>query len=382
MDHDAGKLIPSLEPMERDADVLWRTVSLIQDRLPRGWSCRIAGSEVELAPGHRADALIEVRSPDARQATLVAEIRRAVVTRDLSHVVEQLQSLISSHDELLVPLISPHDESLVPLVVARYLSLSAQNWLTKREVSYADATGNLRITVDSPGLYIRDTGANRDPWRGPGRPRGTLHGEPAARVVRALVDYRPPMSVPKLIKVSGASTGATYRVVEFLEEEALIERSKRGQITNVAWRALIERWSKDYSFQGTNAVGRFLQPRGIASLLDKLREVTGMRYAVTGSLAAHQWAPYAPARLATIYVDNIPQFAPAVGLRMVDSGANVLLASAKHDVVFDRTQQADGVTFAAPSQAAVDLLTGPGRNPTEAEMLMDWMEEHEPEWRR
>ncbi len=382
MNHDAGKLIPSLEPMERDADVLRRTVNLIQDLLPRGWSCRISGSEVELSPGHRADALIEVRSPDARQATLVADIRRAVVTRDLSHVVAQLQSLISSQDELLVPLISSHDESLVPLVVARYLSPSAQSWLTEREVSYADATGNLRITVDSPGLYIRDTGANRDPWRGPGRPRGTLHGEPAARVVRALVDYRPPMSIPNLIKVSGASTGATYRVVEFLEEEALIERSKRGQITNVSWRPLIERWSKDYSFQGTNAVGRFLHPRGIPNLLDNLREVMGMRYAVTGSLAAHQWAPYAPARLATIYVDNIPQFASAVDLRMVDSGANVLLASAKHDVVFDRTQQADGVTFVAPSQAAVDLLTGPGRNPAEAEMLMDWMKEHEPEWRR
>jgi hypothetical protein len=379
MDRDAGKLVPSLEPMERDADVLWRTVKLVQERLPRGWSCRIAGSEVELAPGHRADALIEVRSPDARHATLVAEIRRVVVTRDLSHVVAQLRTLISLHDELLVSL---HDEPLVPLVVARYLSSSARSWLTEREVSYADATGNLRIAVDNPGLYIRDTGADRDPWRGPGRPRGTLHGEPAARVVRALVDYRPPMSIPTLVKVSGASTGATYRVVDFLEEEALIERPKRGQITNVAWRPLLKRWSRDYSFQGTNAVGRFLQPRGIPGLLDSLREVTGMRYAVTGSLAAHQWASYAPARLATIYVDNIPQFAPSVDLRMVDSGANVLLASAKYHVVFDRTQRADGVTFAAPSQAAVDLLTGPGRNPAEAEMLMDWMEEHEREWRR
>lgn len=371
MEHDADKLPLSLEPMERGTDVLWRAIQIVQERLPRGWSCGILGQEVDLAAGRRADALVEVRSPDASRSVLVAEVRRAVVTRDLSDVVARLRSLASLGRE-----------PLTPLVIARYLSPSARNWLTEQEISYADATGNLSLVLDSPGLYVRDIGADRDPWRGPGRPRGTLHGEPAARVVRALVDYRLPMSVPELAKISGASTGATYRVVEFLEEEALIERSKRGPIAHVAWRPLIDRWSKDYTFQGTNPVGRFLEPRGIPSLLDSLRRSTGMRYAVTGSLAAHQWAPYASARLATIYVDNIPQFAPTVDLRMVDSGANVLLAGAKYNVVFDRTVRADGIIIAAPSQAAVDLLTGPGRNPAEAEMLMDWMENHEGEWRR
>jgi hypothetical protein len=357
--------------MERDADVLQRAVELIQERLPYGWYFRVVAQEEKSAPGRRADAIIEVQSPDARSATLVAEVRRAVVTRDLSNIMAHLTTL-----DILNP------EPLVPFVVARYLSPSARSWLTEREISYADATGNLRIAIHSPGLYIHDVGADRDPWRGPGRPRGTLHGEPAARVVRALVDYRPPISMIDLVKVSGASTGATYRVVEFLEEEALIERSKRGPITDVAWRPLIERWSKDYSFLGTNAVGRFLQPRGISSLLESLREDVTIHYAVTGSLAAHQWAPYASARLATIYVDNIPSFASAAGLRLVDSGANVLLAKAKYNVVFERTTQSDGITFVSPSQTAVDLLTGPGRNPAEAEMLMDWMETHEREWRR
>jgi hypothetical protein len=188
------------------------------------------------------------------------------------------------------------------------------------------------------------------------------------------------MSVSKLIEVSGSSVGATYRVVEFLEEEALITRAERGLITDVAWRPLIERWSKDYSFQGTNAVGRFLQPRGISSLLEELRFTT-MRYVLTGSLAAHQWAPYAPARLAMIYVPNIPDFISALDLRMVDSGANVLVANAKYDVVFDRARIVDGIAYAAPSQASVDLLTGPGRNPAEAEVLLDWMETHEHKWR-
>ncbi len=96
-------------------------------------------------------------------------------------------------------------------------------------------TGNLPIIVQYPALYLRDTGAGRDPWRGPGRPRGTLRGPPAARVVRALIDFAAPVTVPELVRRSGASTGATYRVVEFLEREGMIERAPRGPNTGVEW---------------------------------------------------------------------------------------------------------------------------------------------------
>ena len=370
MEHDASHLPLNLEPMERDADVLRRIVNLVQDRLPQGWRCEIAGLQVQLAPGRRADALIELRSPDAERGTLIAEIRRVVVTKDLNNIVEQLKSYAFLDGQ-----------RFTPIVLSRYLSSAARNWLTEQEISYADATGNLRISLNRPGLYIRDVGANHDPWRGTDRRRGSLHGEPAARVVRTLADYRSPMHISRLLEISGVSNGAMYRVVDFLEEESIIERAQRGLISHVFWRRMIERWSRDYSFLGTNSVGRFLQPRGLSRLLEDLRGMPEIRYAVTGSLAAHEWAPYASARSAMIYVDNIPSFATALDLRLVDSGANVLLANARYDVVFERTSRPDGVVLVSPSQAAVDLLTGPGRNPSEAEMLMDWMEKHEYEWR-
>ena len=61
----------------------------------------------------------------------------------------------------------------------------------------------------------------------------------------------------------------------------------------------------------------------------------------------------------------------------MDAGANVLLARNAYDVVFDRTENLDGLTAVAPSQAAVDLITGPGRIPAEAEALLDWMQANE-----
>jgi hypothetical protein len=83
-----------------------------------------------------------------------------------------------------------------------------------------------------------------------------------------------------------------------------------------------------------------------------------------------------------VYVDNVTQAAKAWSLRPVTSGGNVLLAEPESDVVFQRTTIArSGVIVAAAAQVAVDLLTGPGRNPSEGEELLDWMEHNEPAWR-
>lgn len=361
-------MAPAGEPPDREADVLRRTLALMAERLPRGWSTRVAQEGTADRP---VDAVVELVGPDHTRAVFVVEAKRSVVTRDLPALLERLRSYESQVGQ-----------RPVPLLAARYIGSSARAWLEERGASYVDATGNMHVLVERPALYLHDRGADRDPWRGPGRPRGTLHGPPAARVVRALVDFAPPMTVPELVRRSGASTGATYRVVEFLEREALVDRDPRGPITNVGWRRLLERWSQDYGFQRSSAVSAYLHPRGLPALLDGLRDSSGLRYVLTGSFAAHRLAPYASARLAMIHVDNPEQAAEQLKLRAVDSGANVLLAAGDYDVVFDRAVEADGLNYAAPSQTAVDLLTGPGRSPAEAQALLDWMEKHEPAWRR
>lgn len=357
-----------------DGEVLRRTVQLLQERLPAGWSL---GPRHEAALGNldgqarRLDAAVRLSAPDGSAVVLAMELKRSLVSRDLPAVLEQVAN---ASQFLPAP--------ALPMLVSRYLSGSVRAWLQSNGVSYADVTGNLNLVSRSPAIYVRDRGADKDPYRGPGRPRGTLRGVPAARVVRALADFYAPLRVSTLVAESRASTGPTYRVLEFLEEEALITRGARGVIEQIRWRELLERWSRDYGFQRDNAVRRFLQPRGLPALVGTLADTPALTCAVTGSLAAKQWAQYAPARLATLYVDDVETVALALGLHEVDSGANVLLASPASDVVFDRTSRINGVTYAAPSQVVVDLLTGPGRNPSEGQDLMEWMESNEPAWRR
>jgi hypothetical protein len=318
--------------------------------------------------------VLDLTDPDGSSAPVAVEVQGLLSTREVLGALDQVRRAAKEIDAGPAP--------VSPLIVARYLAPETRERIVAEGAGYADATGNVYLALARPAIFLRDRGADADPWRGPGRPRGTLKGQPAARVVRALADFAPPYSVPDLADRAGASRGATYRVVEFLEGEDLLDRERYGPITAVRWRAALERWSQDYGFASTNTVRTFLEPRGLQALTEKLRANPELEYVLTGTLAAERLASYAPARLATLYVRDPDTVADVLGLREIETGGNVALASTAVDVVFDRGETVDGLRMAAASQVAVDLLTGPGRSPGEAVALLDWMEADEDAWRR
>ncbi len=355
--------------LERETDVLSEAVGMLRERLPEAWLVETLSNSSSRDLG--LDAELRLRAPDGSDLVLLVEVKRVLTTRDVTTALEQLRRVAATRG----------GSNVVPVLVARYLAQATRDRIAEAGAGYIDATGNLHLASRQPALFLRDRGADSDPWRGPGRPRGTLNGPPAARVVRALIDFAPPYGVPELAKRAGTSVGATYRVIDFLEEQELIARQRRGALTDVRWRALLERWSRDYGFAQSNTVSTYLEPRGLDALTKRLIDQPLLEYAVTGSLAAEQVAPYAPARLAMLYVRDVNAAASILHLRPTTTGANVAIAVGDYDVVFERTQLRGGLRLAAVSQVAVDLLSGPGRNPSEATALLDWMERTENDWR-
>jgi hypothetical protein len=65
----------------------------------------------------------------------------------------------------------------------------------------------------------------------------------------------------------------------------------------------------------------------------------------------------------------------------VEVGANILLLEPFDSVVYERTREEAGLTLVSVTQCAVDLMTGTGREPAEAESLISWMADNEGEWR-
>lgn len=354
---------------ESTMQVVRRAAALIEDRLPRGWEA----NSVENALGekaHNPDSRMTVTAPDGQQVALVIEGKTVVDRRDVSQILQRLEAMCAIGD--------------IPVLAARYLSPPVRDALTADGISYVDATGNIRITGESPALFLADRGEDRDPWRGAGRPRGTLKGEPAARVVRTLLDYRRGWRVRDLIDTAGASTGATYRVLEYLQREGYVE--KRGDEYSVqGWEALLRAWSKDSPLLSTNRVAQFLEPRGIEAFENKLSSSPDQNYAVTGSLAAQEWVHYSPTKAAYLFVPSIEAAASGWGLRPNTTAPNVILIEPKQprDIVFANTKKgSNGLILAAAAQVACDLLNGPGREPAEGEALIEWMTNNENEWRR
>jgi hypothetical protein len=354
-------------PAVIDADLVRNAVELISGILPDPWRCEA----IDPAPTRSgADAVIEL-SLDTERVYLLVEAKAVVDRRDVPYVSEQLARASAAAQK--------YGEHRAPFVAARYLSSSVQDALTERGISYADTTGNLCLRIERPWLFIRERGASRDPGRGRGRPLGTLAGLPAARVVRALADFAPPMTMRVLAERSEASIGATYRAVDLLEREALVERDAKGTITSCDWPAMLRRWSDDYQFT-SNPVSRYVAPRGIDTLVEIMKP-RGGKYAVTGALAAARLAPHAPVRLAMIYAEDPAWIAQNWALVEADAGANVLIARAPAELPWVRKEISDRITYVAPSQAVVDLLHAPGRGPEEAEALMDWMGRNIHAWR-
>jgi hypothetical protein len=341
--------------------------------LPKDWVVELEQDPIlqeTFTGAPRPDALMTIRAPDGSEAILAIEAKTHLSPRDVPAIMSQIRR----YQETL--------ERASGLVVASFLPPRTRDLLAEAMLSYADATGNVRLVLDRPAVFINTIGESSDPWgRGEVRSLRSLKGPTASRVIRALCDFRPPFGVQELAERSSISLGSVSRVFSFLESEALIVRDRYGPVTDVKWADLIRRWTVDYSFSKSNLTRTFLEPRGLPALLDKLR-VAPWHHATTGSLAAAAIAPIASPRLATVYVNDAVEAAQHLRLRPTDSGVNVILAEPFDPVVYDRTREIDGIRYAAPSQVAADLLTGPGRSPAEGEDLIRWMQEHEDAWRR
>ena len=347
----------------------------LRQRLPPGWDLT---EQLPVDPNRfRIDASFALADPQGLTANIFVEVKgRPVEGQQVSLLADRWRRvLLPQSREIRGP-----DSDAVLMIVAPFLGPSARDRLAEAGISFVDATGNIRLVSSRPAIFIEASGAARNPWR-ENLPLRSLKGRRSGRVVRAFLDYCPPFGTRELSSLTGNAPASVSRVADLLEREAIVQRDRsRGPVSGVDWERLLRRWALDYDFSGANTLTPCLEARGVTSLMDKLRGVD-FTYAVTGSFAAVRRAPVAEPRLATVYTPNARDAINRLGLRSADSGANVLIGKPFDPVVFDRTEEDGGVTYARVTQVVVDLLTGPGRGPAEAESLIEWMRSNEDVWR-
>ncbi len=337
--------------------------------LPRGWQVeRQIENDGEADAGTDGSILLR----DARHVgvTIAVQAKRVFGPREVAALSGGLLRVVRSL------------AGYVPvLVVAPWISPRTQGLLAEQDINYLDLTGNARVKLDSPSLYIRTVGLARNPQPAP-RGAATLRGPRAARLMRLLIDVRPPYGVGEIAAATGLAQGYVSRLLDALDREALIERAQRGRVSDVDVAGVLRRWAESYDVLRTNAAATFLAPRGAADALSRIAGLADREsVAISGSFAAVRLAPVAAPALLLAYCRQIEKVADALGLLPAEEGTNVALLVSFDPVVWERTIEDGGTLYVAPSQAAADCLTGTGRMPAEGEALIEWMAANEPDWR-
>ncbi len=333
-----------------DKKVIKDTARLLADYLPPGWSIKPS------LISETVDAGLIFTSGEGQSKEVPVVVRRRIDPR----AAKQLNRLP------------------VMMVVAPYISRSVRTVLEEFGVCYADTTGNIRVVLSEPGLFMVASGAQSNPQ--PERRRLSLRGAKAGRIVKALAVSNPPIGVRELAKRADADPGYTSRLLTLLEREALVDRLERGQVERIDWRKLLSRWASDAPLSSRAEESTWIAPRGLDALIKRLKNTT-MNYLVTGSAAASRVANVAPTRLLSLYVEDSADAGQMLGLQRAYAGVNVILLEPRDDAIYKAGVDNDGLRLAPWTVVAADLLTGPGRSPVEAEALLDWMDDHKDAWR-
>ena len=329
--------------------------NIIAERLPDGWQAR----EQTSPSGPRGR--LKFVAPDGRQGALAVLKKKQLTPRE-------------------VLMLAASDNDLPDLVVAPYLSPSVRRRLTEAGICYLDQTGNIRISLAEPGLFIEAVGADRDP-NPKRRPSRSLAGAKAGQIIRALCMRKETWGVRDIAEATGSDPGYVSRLLAKLDREALIERGKRGRVEQVDWQRLIERWAQVAPIE-TRGTSRFcIAPRGLPTVMSLLPALK-VPYAVTGSFATKRFASVAASRLMHIYVDDIDALCRELQLTETEAGINMMIIEPKDSsIISDSEIGDDGMRWAPIVQVAADLLTSQGRGPAEGVALFGWMAKNEEAWR-
>ncbi len=350
-----------------DASLTKEAVSVLALRLPPRWTV-----EAQPNAGNPEDwDLIVKTDMGGGQKSLLVEARRNFNPRDVAELTGGLFRRLRGRT------------SLVPiLLVAPYVSARARELLVENDINYLDLTGNVRISLEYPGLFVVTEGAQTDPAPVARGSRG-LRGAKVGAVVRAIIDARPPYTGAQIAKATLVNEGYVSRILDTLIDEGLITRSRSGPVLDVDWPALLRQRAAALSLFRSAGSFRYIARNGPQQLLDEVAQL-GMEGApvITGSFAAARLAPVAPSAQLVLYTMNPRLLASSLPLMEVDSGADTVLIRPDNNVAMSRPDVAAGLRYATPSQVAIDCLCGSGRMPAEGEAVIEWMADNEEMWRR
>ncbi len=359
-----------------EGQLIEAALELLAQRLPPGWS--VERAEGQGAGSGEGDALFTFNSQfSGSTGAAIVEAKRDFAAADVERLLGGLTRRLRE---------ATGDRPI--LLVSEFLSPRTRELLAEEDISYLDLTGNTRLVMRNPPMFVETAGADRRPRSSTPKRSAGVSGVEAGRVIRFLAEVEPPYGVIDIENETGISRGYVSRILDRLADEALIRREPRGPVEQADWPAMLRLRGQSVDLFRVNTMRGFVAPNGARGAFEALAtSKVAPRVVVTGSFAAVQTAPVAAPALLVLYLKpqgGLPYFdeiQSKLGLLPTDEGADVVLLWPPNDRVVEDTRMVDGVELANLPQLVVDCLGGSGRMPAEGEALLEWMQQNPEEWR-
>ncbi|TAM55776.1 MAG: hypothetical protein EPN53_02535 [Acidobacteria bacterium] len=243
---------------------------------------------------------------------------------------------------------------------APYISPETTALCATEGVGTIDFAGNCFLSFGE--VFIRREG-RPNPFA---KRRGlrSLYAPKSERVLRVLLaDPRAAWKTIRLAIEAGVSIGQVAKVKQLLADRELIAIGKNG-FTLSNPQALLQDWSRSYRLERSTERGYYssLPVAEAERAVAKRCAADDVTYALTSFSGAARYAPFVRYQQATIYVGTDPEsVAGKIGLKKVDSGANVRILEPYDEGVFYRSQLIDGIAVASAIQVFLDLQSARAR---------------------
>lgn len=290
---------------------------------------------------------------------LVAEMKNSGQPRFIKEAVNQLRVY---QNEL--------DNNAYGVLLAPYISERSARICKENNMGYVDLAGNCYLSFSS--IFIQREG-NPNPYTLE-RELKSLFYPKSERILRVLLSAGPrEWLTEELAEESDTSLGQVSNVRKYLEnQEWLDKESKKLQLIKPL--ELLAAWTENYSFR-KNEILEYYSLRSPAETEDwisKTCQELGLRCSLTGFSGGARYVPMVRYQRVMAYLEgDFERIANTINLKLVTSGANVMLLKPYDNGVFYDSRKIDGDPVVSPIQAYLDLNSYRGRGEEAAQAILE-----------
>jgi len=272
-----------------------------------------------------------------------------------------------------------NDPASYGIFVAPYIAPRSAAICKESGIGYVDLSGNCSIAFQQ--IFInREKSGNQYPFK---TGLSSIYSPKSERILRVLLVY--PYRTWKAIdlaKEAQVSLGMITQVSKKLIEEEWLKKTSQGISLTQPEKLLVD-WSNNYTIK-RNVQNNYYSMKPLQDLeieiADTCRKLN-IPYALTGFSASNRLAPMVRGQRAMLYVSrDIDSVAEKVGLKPVESGANIILIQPYDDGVFWNAKSIGDLEISEPVQVYLDLKRYPGRGEEAADFL--FREVINPRWQQ